>query len=201
MQQSFSDVVAWLRALQPPSYPGALNAQLVREGQTVFETHCKKCHGSYGEQATYPNKLVPLDEIGTDPAYALYAMASPVNEWYNNSWFAKSTPYAESRPSPAYMAPPLDGIWATAPFLHNGSVPTLEALLDSRLRPTYWERNFEDDSYDLARIGWPYVEKNNGRGRYTYDTTLPGYGNGGHTFGDSLSGRERLALIEYLKAL
>lgn len=201
VQSSFGDVVAWLRVLEPPSYPGEINQSLASSGKTVFENNCKKCHGSYSGKETYPNKLIPLDEIGTDPTYALYAMESPVNTWYNASWFAQSEPRAESRPSPAYMAPPLDGIWATAPFLHNGSVPNLEALLNSELRPTYWERDFESDEYDLERVGWPHTVRSNGQGRYTFDTTLPGYGNGGHTFGDSLSQLERTALIEYLKSL
>jgi mono/diheme cytochrome c family protein len=201
VQGSFGDVVAWLRDLKPPSYPGKIDQQLAKEGMSVFHSNCQKCHGSYGEKGTYPNKLVPLNEVGTDPTYALYAMASPVNEWYNASWFAQSEPRAESRPSPAYIAPPLDGIWATAPFLHNGSVPTLQALLDSRLRPVYWERDYDCDQYDLEMIGWPYTEKSRAGGRYTYDTSLPGYGNAGHTFGDSLSSRDRTAVLEYLKSL
>lgn len=201
IQQSFGDVVAWLNQLEPPSYPGEIDQSLVFKGQSVFEGNCKKCHGTYGESETYPNKLVTLDEIGTDPAYALYAMESPVNTWYNASWFSQTEPRAKSKPSPAYIAPPLDGIWATAPYLHNGSIPTLTALLDSRLRPDYWERDYEQDTYDLAAMGWPYEIRSSGKGRYTYDTQLTGYGNEGHTFGDSLSGPDRRALIEYLKTL
>jgi cytochrome c peroxidase len=55
------------------------------------------------------------------------------------------------------MAPPLDGIWITAPYLHNGSVPTLEALLNSSLRPRYWSRNFKKKEYDYEKIGWKHT--------------------------------------------
>jgi hypothetical protein len=105
------------------------------------------------------------------------------------------------------VAPPLDGVWATAPYLHNGSVPTLAALLDSSQRPTYFIRSTVD--YDAAALGWSFDELDHGQADETdlerrdliYDTTLLGYGNGGHTFGDMLSADDRAALLEYLKTL
>jgi hypothetical protein len=107
------------------------------------------------------------------------------------------------------VAPPLDGIWATAPFLHNGSVPTIAALLDSTTRPTYWTRTFDSRAYDGAGVGWIYSAVDHGKSGETdpaakaalYDTTLPGYSNAGHTFGDALSADDRSAVIEYLKTL
>jgi hypothetical protein len=98
------------------------------------------------------------------------------------------------------VAPPLDGVWATAPYLHNGSVPTLTALLDSRQRPARWRRDHASDVYDLRAVGWPYTAGTAGDAQ-TYDTTLPGYGAGGHTFGDALDAAQRSALLEYLKTL
>ncbi|MEL6719462.1 MAG: hypothetical protein AAFP82_12160, partial [Bacteroidota bacterium] len=100
-----------------------------------------------------------------------------------------------------YIAPPLDGIWATAPYLHNGSVPTIDALLNSKTRPTYWKRNIENYEFDETKVGWKYEEKNDGIGKMTYDTSIPGYGNMGHYFGDKLSTEERNAVLEYLKTL
>lgn len=201
IQQNFHDVIAWLEQLEPPSYPKDINPGLALEGKSVFQLNCSKCHGRYGKKETYPNKIIALDKIKTDSLYALYAMQSPVNDWYNQSWFHNSPPFAESRPSMGYIAPPLDGVWATAPYLHNGSVPTLEALLDSRKRPIYWKRDAKNPSYDFDRVGWEYETRRSGRGRKTYDTTIPGYGNQGHYFGDKLTQRERKAVIEYLKTL
>lgn len=99
------------------------------------------------------------------------------------------------------MAPPLDGVWATAPYLHNGSVPTLRALLESSTRPRFWRRDFDSSVYDKEAVGWPYETLDSAEDAATYDTTQTGYGNLGHTFGDPLTATERVAVIEYLKTL
>jgi hypothetical protein len=107
------------------------------------------------------------------------------------------------------VAPPLDGIWATAPYLHNGSVPTMAALLDSSTRPRYFTRSFDSKDYDPVALGWRFSVVDHGQSAepsaskavLIYDTTLIGYSNSGHTFGDVLSPPQRLAVIEYLKTL
>jgi hypothetical protein len=121
--------------------------------------------------------------------------------WFNTSWFAKGDHPAKLVPFNGYIAPPLDGVWITAPYLHNGSVPDLESLLNSKIRPAYWSRNFSRPEYDYEKLGWKYKREENKEGRLVYNTTLPGYGNYGHTYGDKLSNPERLAVIEYLKTL
>ncbi|RMG57124.1 MAG: hypothetical protein D6722_25405 [Bacteroidetes bacterium] len=202
VQRRFVDVLAWLEALEPPAYPEPVDAAQAARGEAIFSVHCEKCHGTYGARESYPNKIVPLDEVGTDPLYAQYFMqASGLPDWFNKSWFAQSPPAARLQASAGYMAPPLDGVWATAPYLHNGSVPTLAALLDSRLRPRYWARSGDSAAYDLAAVGWQYTEPDQPKGDYVYDTTLPGYGKQGHTFGDTLSASERADLLAYLKTL
>lgn len=128
-------------------------------------------------------------------------MKAPIVDWYNESWFATSYPTSYFEPEAGYVAPPLDGIWATAPYLHNGSVPTLEDLLNSYQRPDYWHRSGESNDYDYQKIGWNYTVEKNGKGKWTFDTTLPGYSNTGHYFGDHLTKGERGAVIEYLKTL
>jgi len=199
--RGFKDVLAWLRSLEPPKYPGEINQALAAEGKLVFEENCSKCHGTYGEHWTYPNKVVALDVVKTDPMYAYYAHASGISEWYNNSWFAMSEPRSYFDMTQGYIAPPLDGIWATAPYLHNGSVPTLEDLLNSEQRPTYWQRSGETSDYNHKKVGWRYEAKGNASGKWTFDTTLPAYSNVGHYFGDKLKDNERKAVIEYLKML
>ncbi len=195
VQRHFVDVVAWAAQLQPPPYPRAVDPVLVAKGKVLFEENCSRCHGAYGAKETYPNKLVSLDEVGTDPYYARYfSRVSGLGHWYNQSWFANTSPASRMEPSEGYVAPPLDGVWATAPYLHNGSVPSLDALLHSTTRPAKWKRM---DEYDHENMGWKYEESGKGR----YDTSLPGYGNKGHYFGDHLSAEERKAVIEYLKTL
>ena len=175
---NFKDVIAWINTLEPPSYPGQIDRLQAATGKKIYEKECQECHGTYGEVETYPNKVVSLDYIKTDPLYASYAMQAPIVDWYNNSWFAKTVPTSYFEPEPGYIAPPLDGIWATAPYLHNGSVPTLEDLLNSYSRPTYWKRSGRSTDYDYEKVGWIYeaVDKAK-KGKWTYDTTLPGYSN------------------------
>ena len=198
---NFKHVVAWLEQLEAPKYPGKIDNLLTNQGQLLFEEHCSGCHGTYGEQETYPNKVVSLDLIKTDPYYASYAVDAPIVDWYNNSWFATSQPTSHFEPEAGYVAPPLDGVWATAPYLHNGSVPTIDDLLNSSQRPQYWQRSGDSRDYDYEKLGWKYKVKNNGSGKWTYDTSIPGYSNSGHYFGDKLNNSERKAVIEYLKTL
>jgi mono/diheme cytochrome c family protein len=202
----FSHVRAYITSLEPPSWPWEVDRGLAAEGEAVFARQCAACHGTYGEDWSYPNLVVGLEEVGTDPAYALQAVeAERYIRWFNGSYYGRG---AEARPAPGYIAPPLDGIWATAPYLHNDSVPSIAALLDSRERPRWW-RHLAAREYDPETLGWQYEVLAHGKegaasereARQIYDTTRPGYGNAGHTFGDALSEAERRALIEYLKTL
>ncbi len=197
----FNDVLAYIQSLRPPAYPKPLDKALVKNGGVLFVQRCSKCHGSYGPGGKYPNLLIPEQEIGTDSMLFKSNYQSPqFVEWFNNSWFAQGDHPARLVPFNGYIAPPLDGIWITAPYLHNGSVPDLESLLDSRKRPKYWSRDFDNPQYNYEVPGWKYTAHES-PDESVYNTTLPGYGNYGHTFGDRLTDRERKAIIEYLKTL
>jgi hypothetical protein len=103
----------------------------------------------------------------------------------------------------------LDGIWATAPYLHNGSIPTLEHLLNSKTRPSVFTRTFRTNEadYDRVKVGWKTISPAAGitdsalEARKIYDTGKSGRGNQGHTFGDGLTPAARGDLIEFLKSL
>jgi mono/diheme cytochrome c family protein len=200
----FPDVLAWIRTIEPPKYPYPIDRDLAAKGQLIFKKSCSKCHGTYGDSISYPNLLIDLEKIGTDPALATaYKTYPDYHTWYNNSWYGQGPNKGQLLPNNGYVAPPLDGIWATAPYLHNASVPTLEDLLNSPQRPVYWKRSFDNTEahYDQVKVGWQYSIEAAKKGKETYDTTLPGYGNGGHRFGDKLTAEERKAVIEYLKTL
>ncbi|MEM1185361.1 MAG: hypothetical protein AAGI53_10225 [Planctomycetota bacterium] len=205
INESMHDLLAYIMTVEAPLYPGEIDQAMAVRGATVFEMNCAKCHGTYdttgGDDWTYPNKLIPLEKIGTDPEYALDLKSSGLHEWFTESWYAKTEPKAWAEPGLGYVAPPLDGVWATAPYFHNASVPTLEGVLDSEARPTYWRRSFSPADYDLAAPGWAHTVETGPIDAQTYDTTLPGYGNQGHTYGDDLTDDERRAVIEYLKTL
>ena len=199
----FGDVRAYILSLEPPPYPTATDATLVARGKGVFDRACAECHGSYGDNATYPNFLIPLEDVGTDSTIASGAaeFADRFVQWFAQSFYGQT---ARLEPTPAYYAPPLDGIWATAPYLHNGSVPSLLTLLDSSKRPTFWKRRATDgegNDFDGVEVGWQYDAVTAGGSTRIYDTTRPGYGNGGHTYGDALAPDDRAALLEYLKTL
>ena len=202
VDEHFADVVAYLKTMEPPPYPQNIDDLKANRGAVLFSVHCSKCHGSYGVEETYPNLLVSIDEVKTDSllAYDNFAYGE-FKDWYNSSWFAQSPYPARFIPERGYIAPPLDGIWATAPYLHNGSVPTVEDLLNSEQRPTYWKRSFNTSDIDYKKMGWNYTVENGGGDKSIYDTTLRGYSNSGHPFGDFLTDEERSNLIEYLKTL
>ncbi|MFT3824850.1 MAG: c-type cytochrome [Chitinophagaceae bacterium] len=195
------DVLAYIYSLKPPAYPSSIDIQLAKEGEKVFLDNCSRCHGTYGENESYPNLLIPEAIIQTDSMLYKSNYSNPqfVN-WFNNSWFTQGDHPAKLEPFAGYIAPPLDGIWCTAPYLHNGSVPTLEALLNSDLRPRYWSRDFDKPQYDYRSIGWQYTTVDQPK-KKIYNTDLPGYSNRGHYFGDKLTDEERKAVIEYLKTL
>jgi Cytochrome c len=97
-----------------------------------------------------------------------------------------------------YRARPLNGIWATAPYLHNGSVPDMVELLKGAAeRPaTFYVGNWE---FDPDRLGFewqsPFL------GAFEYDTSITGNSNAGHEHGTELSEADKRAVIEYLKTL
>lgn len=202
VDEHMPDLLAYIYSLQPPPYPKAVDKPLVAKGKQVFTANCASCHGSYGARGRYPNLLIPGPIIQTDSLLYTSNYSTPqFVSWFNRSWFRSGDHPARLEPTNGYVAPPLDGIWVSAPYLHNGSVPTLEGVLNSRLRPRYWSRDFEHPQYNYDNPGWVYREETAGGKPEIYNTDQAGYGNRGHYFGDHLSDAERKALIEYLKTL
>ncbi|MGH7436562.1 MAG: hypothetical protein ACRENE_12885 [Polyangiaceae bacterium] len=208
----FNDVNAFVRSVKPPTYPFAIDRQLSAQGHEVFLGACSGCHGTYApDRVVYPNLLIPHETILTDDSVSLggtsqYYGAQEV-DWYNRSWYGQVGHYV---PQNGYIAPPLDGVWATAPYLHNGSVPDVATLLDSSKRPKFWRRVDHDTThYDQTALGFPWVTLSSGQNsppsrvavKNIYDTTQLSHSNTGHIFGDALSDDERRAVIEYLKTL
>lgn len=210
LDKHFPDIRAYLMSIKPPKYPFAIDAALAAQGKTLFEANCSRCHGMYGESPSYPNVAVPLEMIGTDPRLSAGAneLGAPYINWFNGSFYGE---ISELVYTDGYVAPPLDGVWATAPYLHNASVPNLTMMLDSSSRPKFWTRAFrsELEEFDAKNVGWKYTVFDHGKAeepdgatkRIIYDTTQLGYANTGHTFGDHLTTEERASVVEYLKTL
>lgn len=217
LEPVFADIQAYLLTLEPPKYPFPIDQKQAAQGLQLFKQNCAKCHGTYGPDGVYPSKVIPLDTIGTDRRLA-EGTTEEAAAHYLKSWFAQENG-PDGQPFPrqtirGYQAPPLDGVWASAPYFHNGSAPTIYHVLNSKARPKLFTRSYRTakEDYDVEKVGWritritvldkaldpklPALER-----RKTYDTNQPGRGNGGHTFGDHFAEDERRAVIEYLKTL
>jgi mono/diheme cytochrome c family protein len=213
----FKDIQAYIGTIEAPLYARHVDAAKAARGKDAFTQTCSGCHGTYAkdpladDQDTYPNLLIPLDTIGTDEAVANMGVvhAPEFVDLYNGMFYGELTRAAPDDPFPGYMPPPLDGVWATAPYLHNGSVPSIELVLNSKARPKYWKRvDLDDTNYDEDALGFPWEEvpysqadAPDAEKKLIYDTTYWSQSNGGHTFGDDLSSADRRAVLEYLKTL
>lgn len=198
------DVGAFLASYRAQPFPGRIDVSAAAEGATVYARACASCHGSYTGDARPKLTRFPnwIGDVGTDPLRARLFDAALVDA-------IKTTRYAERmriRPGTGYVAPPLAGIWASAPYFHNGSVPSIAALLDPSRRPKAF--TVGGHSLDFASLGLRLAAD----GRYPagsrpwagtawIDTRKPGLGNGGHAFGSDLTDAEKHQLIEFLKRL
>ena len=213
-EKTFEDIHAFVLSVESPKYPFPVDAELAAKGRGLFTETCARCHGTYGPDSKYPSKIVPLETLGTDATLAKSLSAKNI-AYFNKSWFgqlkAADGTKLEIVETPGYQAPPLDGIWATAPYFHNAAVPSLYHVLNSKARPTYWTRTYgtAKDDFDPINVGWkttmldapPAPNLSGHERRKVYDATQPGRSNAGHTFGDQFTDDERRSVIEYLKTL
>lgn len=213
------DLEDWLRELPPPEYPLAIDTELAASGAQQFESHCAGCHATGRDNRM--GTIIPLEDIGTDP--------ERTNAWTREAADGANAKVAEfdiqrtpmSKPErPGYIAMQLDGIWLRAPYLHNGSVPTVRALLEpARCRPDTFHRGYDvldagdvgfvsrscaialrppPDGCELETVQPKCVPAGKG---WKYDTREKGNGNRGHEFGTALDPDEKNSLVEYLKTL
>ncbi|HWU44640.1 MAG TPA: cytochrome c, partial [Bdellovibrio sp.] len=208
------EIFSVLQFNKPLKFPGEIDSEKAQRGSQIFSQSCSKCHGTYSagidnpELLSFPNKLVSTDLIGTDAL-----------RWQNvtkgTSEFSKAQPIGRhvdaGNTLGGYVAPILSGLWYTAPYLHNGSVPTLWQLMNPELRPKKFMLG--GHALDLQDIGirGQLNEKNEYvyPSDYTpwsyptmYDTSEDGRSNKGHEkpFAN-LSQEQKRDLIEYLKLL
>lgn len=186
----------WITTLPPPRYPFAIDGAKAQAGAAVYDkAGCAECHdeGHKGYGA-----VIPTQYLQTDPERQVAfdkSMAAKMNT------IGKGKPWAFNRfrTTEGYASHPLDGIWLRAPYLHNGSVPTLAELLSppAERRAMFYRGN---DVFDSVRVGFVSdVASQGARHFYPFNTHDRGNGNGGHLYGIDLSPGEKGELIEYLK--
>lgn len=243
--EDVSKILYYAENTQSPAWPGDIDEELVEQGRQLFHNeleassgklaNCIKCHGTYervdkgnkkGWSVDYKN--LGLIDVGTDRAYSELLMtfedltehASGFADYFENP---SLIPELYTPPKQGYIAPPLDGVWASAPYFHNGSVPTLYQVLNSNARAKVWSRTDHDPfKYDYWEVGLYHQKKEMPKEEFEawfneakenpfsaeakdfrkwYHTDLYARSNAGHTFGDHLSDPERYAIIEFLKSL
>jgi hypothetical protein len=199
-KEDFLNHMAWLQdylgKLQAPKYPFPVDAKESAAGKSVFDKNCASCHAS--DRTGTP---LALAEVRTDK--------DRLDSWNKNAAIAANKVVKgmgiERRglveePLKGYVASFLDGIWLRAPYLHNGSVPTLRDLLEPvAKRPKVFYRGY--DLYDPVKVGFVTEGPEAERVGTKYDVSQKGGGNMGHEFGINLSTEEKDALVEYLKTM
>jgi mono/diheme cytochrome c family protein len=203
--EDFKDVYAFISAIKPPKYPLAIDASLAEKGRIVFSEHCASCHGTYGTDAYFPEINVPIDEIGTD-RLRWESLTPRHRKHYGDSWFADYGGQVTIAQPEGYTPPPLDGIWATAPYLHNGSVPTLCHVLHPVERPEISRRvaqRLDPDGISLKIEAVDTIpdKLSNFYRRWYFDTRVSGKSAAGHDYPNRLNEVEKQAIFEYLKTL
>jgi hypothetical protein len=202
--------------IQPPVWPfGPIDNAKAAAGKKLFADNCLMCHPMAGES---PSPKLALEFIRTDPLRAVSvaekingvtfyaALGERLSAIKQHAYEVAEITAAQAadlekghlptiwRLTGQYEGRPLVAIWATAPYLHNGSVPTIsDLLLPPSSRPVTFKLG---RTYDPVRLGYVAGDSDV---QQTVDTTRPGNSNSGHDYGTGLAPIDREKLIEYLK--
>ena len=230
------DMTAAARDIEAPRWTDffpadSIDLEKAKRGERVFRQRCARCHGTYEKAWNSPAdspagaarllktvlvtmpKRTAIRNVGTDPhrSNAMTILAPMANRL---AIFQKNGITLEAHPG-AYAAPPLVGIWARWPYMHNNSIPNLDELLKPAARRVKWFYVGPADDprrdFDQQAVGFPLGRKSPRswwRADRRLDTSRPGLSNAGHDEGifatggvsDFLPGEKR-DLLEFLKTL
>jgi mono/diheme cytochrome c family protein len=196
-------MLVYLQRKQPPKFPFPVDDAKAARGQAVWNAQCADCHDPSRRDNGKFGKAVAIDQIGTD------------RERFD-TWSADDAKRTNAKAESmgvkrkhmvkdiGYVSQPLDGIWLRAPYLHNGSVPTLRDLLKRQRPEAFWRGC---DVYDAQAMGFEHLGfENKAKAGYCprvflFETKQRGNGNAGHTYGTDLPEADKDALVEYMKKL
>lgn len=193
-------VMAFLAQRRPQPFPGPIDAAAADRGRALYDRGCAACHGTYGGKAEAP-RLVAFPnwcgDVGSDRARA-EAMTEDLVRRIERSAYGGLLAAARTG---CYVAPPLTGVWSSAPYLHNGSVPSLAQLVG--LEPRAERFQVGGHALDLQRLGLSYPPGYQPWSRPgIIDTRRPGFGNRGHEREFAgFTPEQKRDLIEFLKRL
>jgi processive rubber oxygenase RoxA-like protein len=187
----------WIMTLQPPAFPrDKIDPGKAQRGEKHWNDRCAACHAFNGAKV---GQVTPVAEVGTDPERER-SFTQELADKQNTLGTGYPWKLSHFRKTGGYANAPLDGVWLRSPYLHNGSVPTLRALLAPPAdRPKQFYRAY--DVFDYKDVGYvssgPEAEKLG----WTYDTSVRGNSNAGHLYGTDLLPEQKDELLEYLKTL
>ena len=195
----------WILEAEPPAFATlfAIDPALAARGAPIYQEYCAACHGASGRDFSGENvgRVTPLAEIGTDrrrlDSYSETLAVNQATLYAGYPWR-----FSQFRKTHGYANMPLDGVWLRAPYLHNGSVPSLRDLLEpAAARPAvFWRGN---DVFDPVKVGFVSDQPEAGGQKFfRFDTRAAGNGNGGHegrAYGTALAAEDKAALVEFLK--
>jgi mono/diheme cytochrome c family protein len=187
----------WVWDLKPPKMAAAhIDAGAAARGAALFQQHCADCHAAGGSRI---GTVIAIAEIGTDPE-RLHSFSPELAQKMNTLGAGRPWAFSHFRKTNGYAAAPLDGVWVRAPYLHNGSVPTLRDLLNAPAeRPASFYRGY--DVYDYGSGGFITTGPDAERSGVLFRTELKGNSNAGHLYGTALAPAAKNDLVEYLKSL
>jgi mono/diheme cytochrome c family protein len=193
---SLARIEQWIEDLPPPPFPAhRIDAARAARGRPVFAGTCASCHAVDGPRV---GQVTDISDIGTDPE-RLRSFSAELATKMNTIGEGYPWKFSHFRKTGGYANMPLDGLWLRAPYLHNGSVPTLRAILFPEERPVIFHRAY--DVYDWTDVGFVWRGPDAEREGVLFDTRLRGNHNTGHLYGHDLTREQREDLLEYLKTL
>lgn len=197
-QSSLKRVMNYISRVQPPKFPFAVDSALAAKGKLLYDQECAECHqiggARTGHVESIDNPMLQTDRHRMD--MWTQNSATAYNN-YGSGHYWELTHFVKQN---GYVNVALEGLWLRAPYLHNGSVPTLTDLLaDPGARPKTFYRGY--DVLDPEKVGFVTQGAAAEHVGFRYDTTVPGNGNGGHLWGTKLNPADKRAMLEYLKTL
>jgi len=178
----------------PAGDPYRVDAAAVEAGRVLYKQQCSVCHDPDGSRYRTP---IPIVELGTD-RHRIDMWTHAARDRYMKYEASYAWGFSNFQKADGYVATSLRGLWLRGPYLHNGSVPTLRALLSPSERPQQFYRGY--DLVDARDGGFVSAPGTDGATHGTlYDTRLPGNSNTGHLWGTDLSPEQKDQLLSYLK--
>jgi len=193
---SFKQITDWLLTKEPAKFPYVIDQQKALSGKAIWDAECAECH-EFGKKST-GQVTTNIQELGTD-RYRLDSFTTGLVDKFHDF---KQPPFdfLAYRKTASYSNTPTDGIWARAPYLHNGSVPTLwDLLLKPEQRPKKFFKGYS--VYDPEKVGFVSTGVEAEQNAWLFDTHLLGNSNSGHLYGTELDEQNKWQLIEYMKTL